>query len=199
MDTFGTRLKKLRNEKGVSCEQVARFITKKYGNKISRESIKAYENDERNPRPYMIEHLVEYYGTTLEYLQNGNEEKMYIYDDIEHLSRELNLSRSAVIRLKDLTVKKQGDGAAMLSDLLEMPELVDVLLFLSDMKKKITAKYNDEGRHKQQSYQRFCEEMAEGYVLRAGRKTEELLREVLGYNKLVKDGENDGKCETDGD
>lgn len=62
MATFGEILKALREEKGQTQEDIARFIG------VSRGAISKYENNEREPDMKMLSTLASYFGVTIDYI-----------------------------------------------------------------------------------------------------------------------------------
>lgn len=206
-NTIAERLKKLRitytwidgsgKERRLSYDTLAEMLTTDFGIKIEKTSLQNYEA----PAPYhnkafknlgmnveYVNALASFYNVTTDYIL-GREDLMYNYDSVEALSEALSLSRTATENLMKLSNINGGMVSDVLSRILESPELIDLLKSYNETYNKISHSLHDEGRHINSNYQKSCEDLADGYIMRVGRKTEDFLREILGFNKLVKDGD----------
>lgn len=75
MDTFGSRLKKLRIERNLGQKEIGAVLG------VSDSSIRKYEADDRTPTPEAIKKLAEFFGVTTDYL---------LANDIEQAKKEIN-------------------------------------------------------------------------------------------------------------
>ena len=87
---IGKRLKKLRNEKGISQEELANIL------KLSRSTYAQYEIDRRIPEYGTLEKLADYYNVSLDYLV-GRSDYKNIMKDNEWLFAQLDLSDDIII------------------------------------------------------------------------------------------------------
>lgn len=65
MDTFGTRLRQLRNENNLKQEELAKILG------VTHNAISQWELDRSKPGFYMLVELSKYYRVTLDYLMVG--------------------------------------------------------------------------------------------------------------------------------
>ncbi len=62
MNTFGSILKALRNEKGISGKELADIL------KVHKGSISNWETDRRSPDKEMLNTIADYFGVTIDFL-----------------------------------------------------------------------------------------------------------------------------------
>lgn len=65
---FNVRLKTLREEKGLTLEQVATEINKEYGTKLNKSTIARYESGECEPKFRIAAYFSKFYNVSLDYL-----------------------------------------------------------------------------------------------------------------------------------
>lgn len=68
MKTFGERMRQLRTEKNVSCEQLGKHLG------VQRAAVSKWENDEREPNVQMLFYIAKALGTTPNYLLGFDED-----------------------------------------------------------------------------------------------------------------------------
>lgn len=82
--TFGSRLRKLRNEKGLTLREFADVFN------IGKSTVSDYENDKRKPDYNQIVNFASYYGVTVDYLLCQTEERnIYKKKKKEYTKEEL--------------------------------------------------------------------------------------------------------------
>lgn len=75
--SFGHRLRKLRNEKKLKQEDLAKIIN------ISKSSVGMYERNEREPSFEVIKRISDYFNVSIDYLINGensNDDSLFFFD-----------------------------------------------------------------------------------------------------------------------
>ena len=95
-ETFGDRIRRLREERKLKQDQVAKMLC------INRKAISHYENNLREPSFEMLVKMAELYHVSTDYLLGI--EKQYVVDVSQLSTREDSLIRELV---KDLTDKNQ--------------------------------------------------------------------------------------------
>lgn len=70
---FGERLKQLRDEKGMSQEELAAILN------VTQQTVNNYENNKREPKQEMLCKIAEYFSVSIDWLVRGN--KLTIPDD----------------------------------------------------------------------------------------------------------------------
>lgn len=68
MESLGVKLKKLRQERGLSQLELCNELNKRFGTSVNKSMISKWENDREEPRLDYARKLVEFYGTSLDYL-----------------------------------------------------------------------------------------------------------------------------------
>lgn len=70
MVTFGTRLKELREERGLTMDDLIYEINKRYsGLMVSKSVVSRYENEKAMPKRFaIVEGLADYFGVNIGYL-----------------------------------------------------------------------------------------------------------------------------------
>lgn len=110
---IGSILKRLRKAKGVSADEVAKFIG------ISRQGYSNYENEVREPNINNLLKLAEYFGVTVDHLL-GRDDQRFV-DDIKKVS-DSELDKMLIQFFIDLPEKsKQGFRDYLLSVAREIP------------------------------------------------------------------------------
>lgn len=79
MDSLGYRLRKLRDDKGLSQKEVAQLVG------ISAVNLSRYERDKRIPNKKTLHKIAEFYEVSPSYLYFGNEKEYldFLYDITE--------------------------------------------------------------------------------------------------------------------
>ena len=192
--SIGTRLRELRAEKEKSCQGVV-LDMKRRGLDISRELLDKWERDQRVPNGEAVVKLAEYYGTTTDYLLGYQDIKLSV-DHYQITADTLGLSIRAVENLIAISSKRGGGEADVLSAILESPQLPTLLSALLDSQNAIARqiRYFEQreaggtlSRVTLATAKKEALDLSDMYVLRAERKTEPLLREVLGYDELERE------------
>lgn len=76
IETFGDRLKRLREENNVTQEEVATEIQKRYGYKIDKPTISKYENNIHTPKQFIIvEYMADFFGVHIDYMTGRSNDK----------------------------------------------------------------------------------------------------------------------------
>lgn len=88
---FGERLKELREEKGMSQQDLAYFLN------ISRSSVSAYENNTNYPDPQILVKLADLFDVSLDYLLGRTKERAN-YNLLNKYDRELMYQLYLVIK-----------------------------------------------------------------------------------------------------
>ncbi|MFD1203963.1 helix-turn-helix domain-containing protein [Sporosarcina contaminans] len=70
MATFADKIKKLRNDKKLSMEQLAVEFAKRYDSKISKSSISRWENGQSKPDIDDVSIYADYFNVSLDWLLN---------------------------------------------------------------------------------------------------------------------------------
>lgn len=68
MDTFGKRLKALRNDRDLSQDGLANELNRIYHTNINKGMISKWENDKEDPRMEYVRNIAEYFLVSLDYL-----------------------------------------------------------------------------------------------------------------------------------
>ncbi|MFS0783598.1 helix-turn-helix domain-containing protein [Bacillus sp. 1P06AnD] len=68
MESLGVKLKKLRQQNGLSQEGLCNELNSLYGTSINKGMVSKWENDREEPRLDYARKLVEFFGTSLDYL-----------------------------------------------------------------------------------------------------------------------------------
>ena len=96
--TCGRRIRKLRNEFSLTQEELAYEL-----NLEGKSSISLYENDKRAMPADVVVALAQYFGTTTDYILNGDEGNPYV-DEATNIIRKINSSRGKIAAIEHLKV-----------------------------------------------------------------------------------------------
>jgi len=75
MATLGERFKQLRNEKGMTQEEMSNDFNKKYHFNFYKQTLSNYENDKRIPEVNALKCWAEYLGVSVDYLLGVNDKR----------------------------------------------------------------------------------------------------------------------------
>lgn len=76
MKSFGLKLKELREENGITQNQLIELIEKKYSRKIGKSMISKWENDKSEPERFSdVAAIADYFGVSVDYLTGISENK----------------------------------------------------------------------------------------------------------------------------
>ena len=192
--TIGTRLRELRECREKSCQGVVLDLQHR-GMKISRELLSKWECDLRIPNGEAIVKLAEYYGTTTDYILGYSDVPQSV-DRLQITHETLGFSLAATQNLIRISNLRGGRASELMSAILESPQLPALFAELVASQDGIDRQYHffrpreyPDGpsalRPMPSSFADISLDMAEMYILRAAKKIDPLLREVLGYNELV--------------
>lgn len=192
--TIGTRLRELRECREKSCQGVVLDLQHR-GMKISRELLNKWECDLRIPNGEAIVKLAEYYGTTTDYILGYSDVRQSV-DRLQITHETLGFSLAATQNLIKISNLRGGRASELMSAILESPQLPALFAELVASQDGIDRQYhyirpreNPDApsalRPMPSSFTDISLDMAEMYILRASKKIDPLLREVLGYNELV--------------
>lgn len=78
MNTFGERLKKLREDKDLSIGDLISELNKRYDTKVSKSMISRYENGQTDPKMEIVRIIADYFKVSLDYLIGLKEEPLTI-------------------------------------------------------------------------------------------------------------------------
>ncbi len=108
---FGKRLKKLREEKGISQEELGKIIGQKKSN------ISKYENDKLQPSIETIDTIANYFGVTVDYLFGRSDDPKLpqitdpaMLKEIEEAKKMMEEASDRLLRLMEKHVIKQDEG-----------------------------------------------------------------------------------------
>lgn len=89
MGTFGQRLKELRNERGISQNELSKYVG------VSKSSINMYERDEREPGFETLEAIADFFNVSMDYLLGR-----YIGFHDENMNTDVIVEESGGVRLQ---------------------------------------------------------------------------------------------------
>ncbi|WKB77930.1 helix-turn-helix transcriptional regulator [Bacillus sp. FSL K6-0138] len=78
MNTFGERLKKLREDKDLSIGDLISELNKRYDTKVSKSMISRYENGQTDPKMEVVRIIADYFKVSLDYLIGLKDEPLTI-------------------------------------------------------------------------------------------------------------------------
>lgn len=198
MESLGTRLKRLRNAKNYSAEQVIRAINRK-GYDIPRpwtqSTLTKWENDTRTPKAEELRILADYYHVTSDYLL-GLDDDPFRFDDLDAIAEYLSLSRAAVDNLCSRYFVGGRISDELFSAILESPLLEDIMKELTYCREGVGRQIHNCDGNPPQKFRQMCIDIAEMYVMKAHKAIDPLLREALHFNVLINEGgEDNGNTE----
>lgn len=91
---FSQRLKQLREEKGITQQELAQTLN------IGRASISNYELGTRTPDIEILSKLADYFGVTTDYLIGKSDFRTNIDDEIEIKNQELKVLQEKIEQVK---------------------------------------------------------------------------------------------------
>lgn len=94
MVTLGTRLRALREEKGLTLEQVANVVG------TTKVSIGRYEKDEREPKSEMLNLLADFFNVSVDYLLGRDASKHLRNSSDKTITSINNLSKKEIINIE---------------------------------------------------------------------------------------------------
>ncbi|MEG0378010.1 MAG: helix-turn-helix transcriptional regulator [Eubacterium sp.] len=68
MDSFGTRLKTLRKNAGLTQDQLSEHLNEKYGTSVNKGMISKWENNREDASMVYVKNLADFFKTTVDYL-----------------------------------------------------------------------------------------------------------------------------------
>ena len=162
---------------------------------ISRELLDKWERDLRIPNGEAIVKLAEYYGTTTDYILGYSDIPQSV-DRLQITCATLGLSLVATQNLIEISNLRGGRASELMSAILESPQLPELFAEFVASQDGINRQYHNLRprdnpdtptalRPMPLSFVETCLDMAEMYILRAVKKIDPRLREMLGYNELV--------------
>ena len=189
MEQIGTRLKKLREDKGLSVEglKLSLDARKELNFSVSRETLDKWERGTRVPNAEAIVSLALYYGVSADYIL-GLEEYWATHDSMEITAVTLGVSNKATENLVSL----RNHHADVLNDLLESPNLEKIFEILKKTKSGIERQlvYCEGYKEKYdvnvtKHYYDISVDLSDIYIVKAVRRIDTLLRESFGFNKIL--------------
>ena len=93
MSSFGTRVKELRNQRGLRQDQFAKKID------VAPSTVGAYERDTREPSFEILKRMSNYFNVSIDYLLCNTDEPRMVEDALNDNSKELKdfLSNNSVL------------------------------------------------------------------------------------------------------
>ena len=199
MDSIGTRLKSLREGRGISPEALSRSLRnrKDINLDVSRETIDKWERGTRTPNANAVVALSLYYGVSTDYIL-GLEDYWSSHNNLEITAVTLGLSNKATENLIMLRSAEGGSVADVLGSILESPLLMDALKEANKSRAGISRQLHYCEDDRTEGHREQFIDMSDMYVIKSLRKMEALLRDALGYNAVVEYKEaTNGKHQTD--
>ena len=186
MDSTGTRLKALRESKGLSPEALSRVLRnrKDISLDVSRETIDKWERGTRTPNANAVVSLARYFGVSTDYFL-GLDEYWASHNHLQITAATLGLSDKATENLIMLRSAEGGLVADVLAAILESPLLMDTLIEANKSRAGISRQLHYCKDDRTEGHREQFIDMSDMYVIKALRKTEGLLRDALGYNAVA--------------
>ena len=122
MKNLPNRLKSVRNELGLSLDQIAEELISK-GVKITSRTIYAYESQERPPALSYIQALINYYNLNPEWILSNRGEMFYSDNYKQSAPANVDISNMVFIPLLDMTASA-GYGSLINDDKVETRDFI---------------------------------------------------------------------------
>ncbi len=122
MGTFGQRLKELRNDRGISQNELSKHIG------VSKSSVNMYERDEREPGFETLEAIADFFNVNMDYLL-GREQEIII--NVQVPERLFSVSARPTL-IKFIATLNSPDSPNLLEDLAQARAEMDTTFSVED-------------------------------------------------------------------